>query len=83
MIRHALPRLRQSLTASARAFSMLSRATIAQPDSEWANAPHAVPKKLISVGHGEPLAHEACALDTAALRVSCDQDMPHLLVALE
>jgi hypothetical protein len=62
---------------------MSARATIAQLDSEWAKTPHWVPKKLISVEHCDASPQDARALATAALRVSSDQAMPHLLLALE
>ena len=62
---------------------MFARATIAQFELEWANTPHSVPKKLISIGHSDASPQDVRALATAAFRVSCDQAMPHLLLVLE
>src|SRR5258707_3551992 len=47
-IRHDRPRLPQSARAASFACCMDWRATIAQLNSEWANAPHSLPEKLIS-----------------------------------
>ena len=82
-MRHALPFLRQSDSASSLAFCTSERATIAQLDSEWAKAAHSVPKKLTSAGHSDASPQDIRALATAAFRVSCAQAIPHLLLAAE